>query len=284
MASVLAAFFDPITPAEFLDRYWPDVPVGAHGPIERIDPWLKALELSTLASLLSCVSSVRVVQSQPVHREFFVTPREAQDHYNRGCTLCIIDIQQHVPAVRALLGELERALSIPPGTAMCEAFASPQGSGSPEHFDHHEVIVVQLSGCKTWQVAKNRSVPYPQDNYVAGEPLRPELATYARADTIRGASDASQAIVMQPGSVFFMPRGYWHSTKTDQGSLSLSIAVPLPVALDTVMEALRSKLLCETEMRRPLATDEERERARRLAGRLSLLVGDALRESSPTSS
>lgn len=57
---------------------------------------------------------------------------------------------------------------------------------------------------------------------------------------------------MKPGSVLFLPRGYWHGTKASGESFSLSIRLDPPLYADVVLAQLRQILLAEEEWRRPV--------------------------------
>jgi ribosomal protein L16 Arg81 hydroxylase len=63
---------------------------------------------------------------------------------------------------------------------------------------------------------------------------------------------AFECIVMKPGSVLFMPRGTWHRTETLGLSLSVSIILRPPSALESVLDALRARLLQDPAWRKPL--------------------------------
>lgn len=55
-------------------------------------------------------------------------------------------------------------------------------------------------------------------------------------------SDA-QTFELKPGSLLFVPRGYWHSTLADGDSLALNFTYTAPAWIDLFMSALRSRLL-----------------------------------------
>jgi hypothetical protein len=75
---------------------------------------------------------------------------------------------------------------------------------------------------------------------------------------------------MRPGSVLFLPRGYWHFTTAGEDSLSISIAVDTPPALRCLLDQLKCLLLQDPRWRRPLGGAGERDRddARRCAAEL----------------
>ena len=54
---------------------------------------------------------------------------------------------------------------------------------------------------------------------------------------------------MRPGCVLFVPRGYWHSTSTDENSLSLNFTFSQPTWADVFTKSLQELLLSSPEWR-----------------------------------
>jgi 50S ribosomal protein L16 3-hydroxylase len=114
------------------------------------------------------------------------------------------------------------------------------------HFDDHEVIVVQLAGRKRWTIAQNTTVVNPLHN--AGRALEGEAGRYADGppppDLRRG-----KAVALRPGSVLFLPRGYWHQTIAQERSISLTFGFRTPSWLDLLQQHLASTLSLRPEWR-----------------------------------
>ena len=56
---------------------------------------------------------------------------------------------------------------------------------------------------------------------------------------------------MVPGSLLFLPRGTWHHTASEEDSLSITIVLSPPSAMEQLLPVLRSLLLQDTAWRRP---------------------------------
>ena len=59
----------------------------------------------------------------------------------------------------------------------------------------------------------------------------------------------SRSIVLEPGSLLFVPRGVWHSTHASSDALSLNFTYSAPTWIDLLMAALRSRLAQASEWR-----------------------------------
>nr|CTQ88673.1 myc induced nuclear antigen [Kibdelosporangium sp. MJ126-NF4] len=78
-----------------------------------------------------------------------------------------------------------------------------EAAGFSLHWDDHDVVIVQLSGQKSWDVrGRSRPVPMYRDAEPNAEP----------------SDDVVWSGTMQPGDVMHVPRGYWHqATRADRG-------------------------------------------------------------------
>jgi lysine-specific demethylase/histidyl-hydroxylase NO66 len=89
----------------------------------------------------------------------------------------------------------------------------PQSRGFDDHYDVHDVFVVQVEGEKHWQVRPP----------VLEAPLRNQPWT-DRGEQVRAAAAADPAIdaVLRPGDVLYLPRGWLHSA-TALGGTSIHL-------------------------------------------------------------
>ncbi|MFD8217616.1 JmjC domain-containing protein [Streptomyces sp. NPDC059697] len=74
------------------------------------------------------------------------------------------------------------------------------------HWDDHDVIVVQVEGAKRWRLyGPTRQAPMHHDVAFPEPPPEPPVAD----------------VVLNPGDVLYLPRGWWHAVTADQGTDSL---------------------------------------------------------------
>ena len=127
--------------------------------------------------------------------------------------------------------------------ARCLVYATPDGQGTTAHFDQNINFVLQLQGTKRWSLAPNVSVENPTQRHTLHQPLDPELASYLDAEMPTSAPAATGTeMILTPGSMLFVPRGYWHSTEAEGEALALNFTFSQPTWVDLLMLALRSRL------------------------------------------
>ena len=91
----------------------------------------------------------------------------------------------------------------------------PQNTGFSDHYDVHDVFVLQISGAKRWRIRR----PVHQS------PLRTEPWTDRRAAVETAAREVPLLeTTLEPGDCLYLPRGYLHSA-TAQGGVSTHLTI-----------------------------------------------------------
>src|SRR5262249_14594316 len=143
---------------------------------------------------------------------------QAPSLYEAGYTMFFTNVQRQVPAIRELANEFADAMGFARDRVSCEAFFSKEGSGAPPHFDGYSGFNVQLLGGKEWHLRRTDHVQFPM---VGGAMTgSPDPAHYgcARLPFPDRMPDDAQRVVTRPGSVVFVPAGYWHATRALKGA------------------------------------------------------------------
>ena len=248
----LASLVHPMDARRFLDEHWPDRPYCTHGPLDRLGSLARAPQLRSFAAMLKAERrSIRawMRDSEGRHRTAVVTANQAEHFYATGAVTISID-SVAVPAVRRMGERLRRELGPSVRAVSCNAYVSPGGRGTTAlHFDDHEVFAIQLRGRKRWSFAPNLHVPSPLVDYAVGMEVKPELRALCRRLPETLPEDAATA-VLEPGSVLFLPRGYWHLTDTLEPSVHLTLAVAGTSWADLVVGRIRERLVRDEEWRR----------------------------------
>ncbi len=91
----------------------------------------------------------------------------------------------------------------------------PQNTGFSDHYDVHDVFVLQISGAKRWRIRRP----------VHDRPLRDQPWTGRRAEVEEAARDTPLLeTTLEPGDCLYLPRGYLHSA-TAQGGVSTHLTI-----------------------------------------------------------
>ena len=139
-----------------------------------------------------------------------IHPAELHARLAEGASLVVDAIDAIHPPIGTAAETLERVL----GTAVqVNAYASwTEREGFGRHWDDHDVVVIQQHGAKRWRLWKpTRTAPTHRDLESPQEPDGEPVAD----------------IVLGPGDVLYLPRGWWHTVTADQGTESLHLTFGL---------------------------------------------------------
>ena len=91
----------------------------------------------------------------------------------------------------------------------------PENQGFSDHYDVHDVFVLQTHGRKQWRLRRP----------VRPAPLRDELWTDRRAEVEAAATQPPELeAVLEPGDCLYLPRGWLHAA-TAQGEVSTHVTI-----------------------------------------------------------
>jgi 50S ribosomal protein L16 3-hydroxylase len=209
-----------LTPRTFLRRHWQKRPLlvrSAFAPFR--DPVTPARLLS-LASSRADVES-RLVRERGGDRPWQVEPGPLPRSRLRQLgpshwTVLVQNVDEHVPAVAALLEEFDFLPRWRVDDVMV-SLAAPQGSVGP-HVDTYDVFLLQGRGRRRWRIAENFAPAY-----------RPGLDLRV----LRGFR-AEQDFVLEPGDMLYLPPGVAHHGIALEECLTYSIGLRAPSDVDLV--------------------------------------------------
>ncbi|MEU6814432.1 cupin domain-containing protein [Streptomyces sp. NPDC046860] len=134
-----------------------------------------------------------------------------------GATLVLQALQRTWAPVGDLCAQLSAELGHP---VQANAYVTPpQSQGFDDHYDVHDVFVVQIQGAKRWLV---REPVHP-------DPLRDQPWTGHReavAEAARGPAYIDT--VLEPGDVLYLPRGWLHAARA-KGEVSVHLTLGIHV-------------------------------------------------------
>jgi 50S ribosomal protein L16 3-hydroxylase len=243
----------PHTREEFLDGGWPFTPVAVHGLDETIDalrelPFLKSLSAMLSAWPHSIQAHLPDVKDESSSVD--VNSRDAEKQFTNKMGLLFNNVERISPLLVSWIAALSRDLGLPNSTyGRCLVYATPDGKGTAAHFDQNINFVLQLHGTKTWWLAENSNFENPTERHTIGQPLAPELAPYQHGELIREMPATEKKIILKPGSMLFVPRGFWHRTEASGNALALNFTFSQPTWIDLFTLALRSRLSLSKDWR-----------------------------------
>lgn len=275
MSPGLAALIHPHPLPSLLATVHRDEPFVVHG-VEASLAEFRAIErLSSLDALLSAWPDHVEVHLPAVADEadsVTASPHDAAKLFAAGMGLLFSEAQRYAPALVPWLDAIRAELGLSALTQQrCLLYASPAGKGTAPHFDQNVNFVVQLDGTKTWWLAPNTHVERPMTRHTMGLPVDAELQSYARLPMPEQMPEGRVEIILQPGSVLFVPRGMWHATRAETDAFSLNFTFSPPTWIDLLTAALRGRLALSSAWRETATTQG----AARFEALLSELAHDA---------
>jgi bifunctional lysine-specific demethylase and histidyl-hydroxylase NO66 len=241
-------------PEDFLGSYWATRPCLEPGPESRFADLLTLGELDRLLAM-GAIRNVRgrplrvrmLKKGTPMPPDAFAKASAAEADpslaidcervarlLRMGGTLVVWAVDEVAPGLFDLCGGLEHELAHHVHANVY--LAPPQTQGHTAHYDPHDVIILQVSGRKHWQV-------YGRAPDVSG---RPELAA------IGPAARPSIDTVLTSGDALYIPRGWVHVADTaDDISLHVTVGITPALVRDLLAHALQNPEV-RTRLDRPL--------------------------------
>ena len=181
-----------------------------------------------------------------------------------GYTVVLDRLERYARPITTLSHSLEVELNFP---VQVNAYLTPAGAvGFLPHYDHHDVLVLQVHGSKLWHLHGDTAVP-------AHEMQRRQEFD---PDALPPPSDSPTDVRLSAGDTFYLPRGRVHSAETaGDPSVHLTVGLHVPTALTLLTHTLHLLSLNDDRIHArlpPRHLDDPDIRAG-----LADLLGDALR-------
>ncbi|WP_428340135.1 cupin domain-containing protein [Mycobacterium sp.] len=145
-----------------------------------------------------------------------------------GYTIVMDGIEQYVRTIGTLARSLEVELNFP--TQVNAYITPPQSSGLVPHYDHHDVMVLQLQGSKTWHL------------YVGADRAAREIQRDADKAVALESLSTPTELLLEAGDVLYVPRGRVHSAQTHtEPSVHLTVGIHAPTVLMLAIGALHAQ-------------------------------------------
>ncbi len=253
----IAALIHPRSTEELCEHMRTSEPLVVHDRQAALAELLSLPLLGSLDALLAAWPDPVEVFHPEIADEagsVLVDPDEARTQFASGMTLLFSEVQLHAPPLVSWLEAIRADIGVSALTEKrCLIYATPAGTGTGPHFDQNVNFVLQVHGTKRWKLAPNTNVTRPMTRHRLGQPIDPELESYSRLPMPSALPADHAEIVLEPGSVLFVPRGTWHATHATTDTLSLNFTFSAPTWLDVFGAALRSRLALSPEWRQTAA-------------------------------
>ena len=244
--SLLASLIAPLTVDEFFARYYEQdwyltpgtVPaVTDLISIDRIDEIIADSELPP-NSLGMAKEGRGIPTDEFTHPSGAIDRGAVLDNYRNGMTIVLPQLPFADGKLYAFCLALERDFGARIQTNIYLTPNSSQGFGI--HYDDHDVLVLQVSGRKKWEIFGQRDgLPYKGEKFRNGEHDPGELKA---------------EFVIEPGQVLYVPRGLAHRATNagEEPSLHITVGILVQTWAEFMLEAVAEASLRTPEMRHSL--------------------------------
>jgi hypothetical protein len=241
--------------AELLGN-WPTDPRIYHHGEHAFDALLTMSEVDSLIDH-DCLPNrnVRIIRDGETvdDREYSATPDmpnpgAVRRYLNDGCSLSIRRLQTIKPALSLLRREVAQETGYE--THFNAYLTPPRQHGLRYHFDPYVTLVIQIHGRKVWPLHR----PFVENPVEEYENFRRRGFTSDERKHLATVAPV-QEVTLEPGDVFWLPRGWVHSPHNrdgDEPSLHLTFALKqrtLHWAVEEVAGVLARHILDDAEAR-----------------------------------
>lgn len=258
----LADLVHPLTVPDFIDRHW--LPGSPHHGAVTPDVVSTILDVDGLRSpeALMALHDRDVRVFGPNGERKTVPAADGLDYLSSGHTLYVDYVHRTIPAAHRLVRGVASDMGVEPWQLTLEAFAGAAGSTSTRHFDHDVTVQVLLAGEKDWTFEPNLNIVNPLQPFHPPRSSEEKLAAFGEeayaddpvvtASGTSGTSDHAAGVVRfhaVPGSTVFLPRGWWHSTRSLTDTWSFNVVFHSVSWARAFARALEIRLHAEPQLR-----------------------------------
>jgi ribosomal protein L16 Arg81 hydroxylase len=109
-------------------------------------------------------------------------------------------------------------VDLPEDRIGCRACFHNPGARIPRHCDDVDVITLQVFGTREWRIERNTDPPVGLKDAV-------RVSCSRRSGWDAAFTRESFALAMVPGSALYLPRGWWHETRSRSASFSVILSL-----------------------------------------------------------
>jgi hypothetical protein len=245
---------EPVTPREFLERYWEKkflhISRNQDGLFDElfslrdVDRWLQAVR-SGLPDSVVLTSPEGPEGPMRRFRPQDLAVDTVYEAFAKGSSVVLDYLEDSWPPLAPFVKSLAKAFSAVVGV---NVYITPQGGRTfPVHIDDHDVLVLQVSGEKVWQLYEMRHLPVMKMDYKKEIAFTPDWGE----DRLKTPQIAE--VRLQPGDLLYVPRGMPHcAVARDATSLHLTISIIPLYWTDFLKAAVEQTSVYAPELRQAL--------------------------------
>ena len=235
----------PISIEAFFADYWEQQPlhISRATSTRFVDLVTEQVLIDSLVSDQLYFPAVQLTQSGRSHSPDSYTdsdrkllPDKAAQLHAEGATIVWSQAHDNFPPLHLLCRELQSAFKLP---CLANVYLSPATQqGFNAHYDSHDVMILQVSGCKTFRFYTNGlTLPFSNERFDSA---------------VHKAGDLTEEIMLEPGDTLYIPRGMMHDAVAtgDDASLHITMGIYTATYKELLQQQLDLMALGNTGLRR----------------------------------
>lgn len=215
MSNILASILSPLTPSEFVEKYYSKKPLhiqDSASKFEELFGW-QSLNRILNSSPVPHPTMKMVLEGRPVLAE---DSQGVIDACRNGASLVLEEIHKYDPNVGSLAAGLAKDIGEPVRVNLY--LSQPSRQGYNRHYDTHDVFILQIAGYKGWQVY----------DFTTEHPLFKQKGHHNNPP-----EELRLGCTLGPGDVLYIPRGHWHeATAQVEPSMHLTVGLYARTGID----------------------------------------------------
>lgn len=252
----LEALFGSELASNFLEENWPAKPLVFHHD-DFLAPEVWHLpDFQSLEGALNIAAPGTIFANLPDRNEEYnqiqlVNPEDVAKVFACKMGISMEPDMGKLTELVFWLRSIQRDLGLSQSTySRCNIYAIPDGGRTACHYDQNINFVCQIKGEKVWDLAPNTHIANPMVRHTLGTPADRATAAYAKTKLPEKMPSAGKIrVVLKPGSVLFVPRGWWHQTSSKGDSIALNFTYEQISWAQVVSNAICDTLLKDEKWR-----------------------------------
>ncbi|MEL5300328.1 cupin domain-containing protein [Serratia nevei] len=252
---------------DFIENCWPDKNYRvSHAGLDDVLSFLSLPREFSLDTVLQdykfpvmCYGKNLLETTEGLSDRLMVNVNKAAKLYLEGAALEFDFADLTYEKLYKIGKRLKKTLSLPENVFhKAIIYAAHKQGGLVPHFDSYVNFVFQIHGEKKWYFMPNENAIRPLEHLDLKDypNLSTEMKQYWHGEPPSNFFNQATEVVLKPGSVLFVPRGWWHATCSDMDTLAVNITYSVPTKVEVILDALKKEIIKETDLREYISSGD----------------------------
>ncbi|ELY4331961.1 cupin-like domain-containing protein [Cronobacter sakazakii] len=252
---------------DFMENCWSDKNYSvSHAQLDDVLSFLRLPESFSVDTVLQdykspvmCYGRTLLERTEGLSDRLMVNTIKAGELYAEGAALEFDFADLAYGNLYKVGKNLKKNLSLPENVFhKAIIYAAHKQGGLVPHFDSYVNFVFQIQGEKKWYFMPNENACKPLEHLDLKDypHLSAEMQQYWQGTPPENFFEQATEVILRPGSVLFVPRGWWHATRSDVETLAVNLTYSVPTKVEVILDALRKELVKDLTLREYISSQD----------------------------